>query len=157
MRTASVLVAAAIAAVSLTPAWADRASDFNRARRALFDRMDANGDGRIDGDEARRFTDRTFAALDRDNNLRLTHAEFERFDFGLRDVAARHDRLKLYADARERIWHRWRHPRPREVTRAAFRQHLRSELLTASRGHFGVSYPEFQQARFVRDLATAFR
>jgi hypothetical protein len=72
-------------------------------------------------------------------------------------LVERHDRRKLYDDARERIWQRWRLPRPREVTRAAFRQNLRGELLRVSRGHSGVSYAEFQHAQFVRDLATAFR
>lgn len=105
----------------------------------------------------RRFADDTFTTLDADGNLRLTYAEFQQLDFGLGGLAERHDRRKLYADARNRIWRRWRLPRPREVTRAAFRQHLRGEFLRVSRGHFGVSYAEFQQARFVQDLATAFK
>ncbi|MBO1905459.1 EF-hand domain-containing protein [Microvirga sp. 3-52] len=150
-------IAVAAVAVQAAPAQADRAADFERALRALFDRVDRNGDGLIDGAETRRFADRTFAMLDADGNLRLTYAEFQRLDFGVRALAQRHDRLKLYADARERIWQRWRLPRPREVTRAAFRQHLRGEFLRVSRGHFGVSYAEFQQAPFVQDLATAFR
>lgn len=157
---AAVTVAAiAVTAMSVraAPAQADRAVDFDRALRAQFERMDRNGDGLIDGAETRRFADRTFAALDADGNLRLTYAEFQHLDFGLGGLAERHDRLKLYADARENIWRRWRQPRPREVTRAAFRQHLRGELLRVSRGHSGVSYAEFQQARFVQDLATAFR
>jgi hypothetical protein len=157
MRVATAFIAAAIAAVSLTPARADRAAEFDQALRALFDRIDTNGDGRIDGAETRRFADRTFATLDTDGSLRLTYAEFQQFDFGLGGLAERHDRRKLYDDARERIWQRWRLPRPREVTRAAFRQNLRGELLRVSRGHSGVSYAEFQHAQFVRDLATAFR
>ncbi|MCB8823334.1 EF-hand domain-containing protein [Microvirga rosea] len=153
------VAAIAVAALSVraAPSQADRAADFERAMRTLFDSMDRTGDGLIDGAEMRRFADDTFAMLDADGNLRLTYAEFRNLDFGLRGLAERHDRLKLYADARERIWQRWRQPRPREVTRAAFRQHLRGELLRVSRGHFGVSYAEFQQARFVQDLATAFR
>jgi len=119
--------------------------------------MDRNGDGLIDGPETRRFADATFAALDADDNLRLSYAEFQHLDFGLSSLAESHDRQKLYSDARERIWQRWRQPRPREVTRAAFRQHLRGELLRVSRGHLGVNYAEFRRARFVQDLATAFR
>jgi hypothetical protein len=136
-------VTVAAMAVQAAPAQADRAADFERALRALFDRMDSNGDGLIDGAEVGRFADETFATLDADGNLRLTSAEFRQLDFGVRALAERHDRLKLYADARERIWQRWRLPRPREVTRAAFRQHLRGEFLRVSRGHSGVSYAEF--------------
>ncbi|MCB8823168.1 EF-hand domain-containing protein [Microvirga rosea] len=160
-KAVAAFTVAAIAVTALSvraaPSQADRAVDFERVIRMLFDSMDRTGDGLIDGAEMRRFADDTFAMLDADGNLRLTYAEFRNLDFGLRGLAERHDRLKLYADARKRIWQRWRHPRPREVTRAAFRQHLRGELLRVSRGHFGVSYAEFQQARFVQDLATAFR
>ncbi|EIM30232.1 EF-hand domain-containing protein [Microvirga lotononidis] len=161
MRKAAAIVVTAIVVAAMATqtvaAQGDRASDFERALRALFDSIDRNGDGLIDGAETRRFADATFATLDADGNLRLTYTEFQQFDFGLGALAERHDRQKLYADARERIWQRWRHPRPREVTRAAFRQHLRGDLLRVSRGHSGVSYAEFQQAPFVQDLATAFR
>ena len=54
-KAVAAIVAAAVTvaamAVQAAPAQADRAADFERAPRALFDRMDSNGDGLIDGAE----------------------------------------------------------------------------------------------------------
>jgi hypothetical protein len=157
MRRAVAAIAAAAMAALASPAQADRASDFERALRALFDQVDANGDGLIKDPEIRRFADRTFTALDTDGDGRLTHAEFQRFDFGLRPLAERHDRVKLYTDAREEIWRRWRLPRRTAMTKPAFRQALRGEFLRIGRGPFGVGYAEFERVRFVQDFAGAFR
>lgn len=156
MRNTVAAIAAAMA-VQTAPAHADRVGEFNQALRALFDRMDTNGDGLIKDPEIRLYADQTFTVLDTNGDRRLSHAEFRRFDFGLRSLAERHDRLKLYADARERIWARWRLPRRTVMTKPGFRQAMRGEFLLVARGPFGVNFAEFSRVRFVQDLTVVFR
>ncbi|MCB8823333.1 EF-hand domain-containing protein [Microvirga rosea] len=135
------------------------AGEIDRATRAVFGLIDRNGNGRIEAIELNRYVANVFAAMDTDRDGRLTREEFDTLSLGLLPLARRYDRIVQYSAARERIWTRWRNRGSATMSRAKFRLGAKNELSKAgARGQFmALTFNEFKQARFVRELTASLR
>lgn len=156
---ASGLTLAAIGLAPMPALAAVPAGEIDRATRAVFGIIDRNGNGRIDAVELNRYVANVFAAMDTDRDGRLTRKEFDGLSLGLLPLARRHDRMVQYSAARARIWTRWRNRGSATMSRAKFRLGAKNELSKAAApGQFMVlTFDDFKQARFVRELAASLR
>ncbi|MBO1905458.1 EF-hand domain-containing protein [Microvirga sp. 3-52] len=156
---ASGLTLAAIGLARMPAQAAVPAGEIEGAMRTVFRIIDRNGNGRINAVELNRYVANVFAAMDTDRDGRLTRKEFDGLSLGLLALAQRHDRMVQYSAARARIWTRWRNRGSATMSRAKFRLGAKNELSKAgARGQFmALTFVEFKQARFVRELAASLR
>lgn len=160
MRAFSLALAAIMAGLAWFPAHAAApAEEIDQAMRSVFGIIDRNGNGRIDAGEVNRYVANVFAAMDADRDGRLTREEFKGLSLGLLPLAERHDRTAQYASARERIWNRWRNQGSATMSRAKFRLGAKNELskAAASRRFMSLTFDDFKQTRFVRELVASLR
>jgi hypothetical protein len=135
------------------------AEEVEQAMRTVFRIIDRDGNDRIDAVELNRYVTNVFAAMDSDRDGRLTRTEFDGLSLGLLPLAQRHDRIVPYSAARARIWNRWRNRGSATMSRAKFRLGTKNELSKAAApGQFmTLTFDEFKQARFVRELAVSLQ
>ncbi|EIM30233.1 EF-hand domain-containing protein [Microvirga lotononidis] len=151
-----------LAAIGLAPLHVQAAvpaGEIDQAMWAVFGIIDRNGNGRIEAVELNRYVANVFAAMDTARDGRLTRKEFDGLSLGLLPLAQRHGRMAQYAAARERIWTRWRNRGSATMSRAKFRLGAKNELSkVGARGQFmALTFVEFKQARFVRELTASLR